>query len=101
MSCCPPRGYTRLFSKRAARRDAKRYRREGLDDLPASRPLRSSNVSQRDGSFAVRVPGDRPVTLVAEHPQLVPAPDGGRVEVREPREGVVLRLVDRAALERD
>ena len=36
MSCCPPRGYTRLFSKRAARRDAKRYRREGLDDTAAT-----------------------------------------------------------------
>ena len=33
MSCCrPPRGYTRLFSKRTARRDAKRYRRTGLDE---------------------------------------------------------------------
>lgn len=32
MSCCPPRGYTKLFSKRAARRDAKRYRRDGLDE---------------------------------------------------------------------
>lgn len=31
MGCCPPKGYTRLFSKRAARRDAKRYRRNGLD----------------------------------------------------------------------
>jgi 2-polyprenyl-3-methyl-5-hydroxy-6-metoxy-1,4-benzoquinol methylase len=33
VSCCsPPRGYTKLFSKRAARRDAKRYRRDGLDE---------------------------------------------------------------------
>jgi 2-polyprenyl-3-methyl-5-hydroxy-6-metoxy-1,4-benzoquinol methylase len=33
VSCCsPPRGYTKLFSKRAARRDAKRYRRGGLDE---------------------------------------------------------------------
>jgi 2-polyprenyl-3-methyl-5-hydroxy-6-metoxy-1,4-benzoquinol methylase len=33
VSCCqPPSGYTRLFSKRAARRDAKRYRRDGLDE---------------------------------------------------------------------
>jgi magnesium-protoporphyrin O-methyltransferase len=33
VSCCrPPRGYTSLFSKRAARRDAKRYREDGLDD---------------------------------------------------------------------
>ncbi|MGH3044516.1 MAG: class I SAM-dependent methyltransferase [Gaiellaceae bacterium] len=34
MSCCrPPRGYTSIFSKRAARRDAKRYRKGGLDDV--------------------------------------------------------------------
>jgi magnesium-protoporphyrin O-methyltransferase len=33
VSCCqPPSGYSRLFSKRTARRDAKRYRRDGLDD---------------------------------------------------------------------
>jgi 2-polyprenyl-3-methyl-5-hydroxy-6-metoxy-1,4-benzoquinol methylase len=33
VSCCqPPRGYTSLFSKRAARWDAKRYRKGGLDD---------------------------------------------------------------------
>jgi 2-polyprenyl-3-methyl-5-hydroxy-6-metoxy-1,4-benzoquinol methylase len=33
LSCCsPPRGYTRIFSKRAARRDARRYRRDGLDE---------------------------------------------------------------------
>jgi magnesium-protoporphyrin O-methyltransferase len=33
VTCCqPPRGYTKLFSKRAARRDAKRYSRNGLDE---------------------------------------------------------------------
>jgi magnesium-protoporphyrin O-methyltransferase len=33
VSCCsPPRGYTKIFSRRAARRDAKRYRRDGLDE---------------------------------------------------------------------
>jgi 2-polyprenyl-3-methyl-5-hydroxy-6-metoxy-1,4-benzoquinol methylase len=32
VSCCPPKGYTSIFSKRAARRDAKRYRQGGLDD---------------------------------------------------------------------
>jgi magnesium-protoporphyrin O-methyltransferase len=33
VSCCsPPRGYTRVFSRRTARKDAKRYRRDGLDD---------------------------------------------------------------------
>jgi magnesium-protoporphyrin O-methyltransferase len=36
VSCCqPPRGYSRLFSKRASRRDAKRYREKGLDDTAA------------------------------------------------------------------
>jgi magnesium-protoporphyrin O-methyltransferase len=33
--CSPPRGYTRLFSKRAARKDARRYREKGLDDTAA------------------------------------------------------------------
>jgi magnesium-protoporphyrin O-methyltransferase len=33
VGCCqPPPGYTSLFSARAARRDAKRYRRGGIDD---------------------------------------------------------------------
>jgi len=35
VSCCPPKGYTKLFSKRAARKDAKRYERKGLDDTAA------------------------------------------------------------------
>jgi magnesium-protoporphyrin O-methyltransferase len=36
VGCCePPRGYTRIFSKRAARKDAKRYRRDGLDETAA------------------------------------------------------------------
>jgi 2-polyprenyl-3-methyl-5-hydroxy-6-metoxy-1,4-benzoquinol methylase len=33
VSCCPPKGYTSVFSKRAARRDARRYRKDGLDDI--------------------------------------------------------------------
>jgi 2-polyprenyl-3-methyl-5-hydroxy-6-metoxy-1,4-benzoquinol methylase len=32
VSCCPPKGYETLFGERAGRRDAKRYRRKGLDD---------------------------------------------------------------------
>jgi 2-polyprenyl-3-methyl-5-hydroxy-6-metoxy-1,4-benzoquinol methylase len=32
VSCCPPKGYEKLFGERSARRDAKRYRRKGLDD---------------------------------------------------------------------
>ena len=35
MTCCPPKGYTKVFSKRAARRDAKRYEEKGLDDTAA------------------------------------------------------------------
>jgi magnesium-protoporphyrin O-methyltransferase len=32
VSCCAPKGYSELFGERAARRDAKRYRRKGLDE---------------------------------------------------------------------
>jgi SAM-dependent methyltransferase len=32
LSCCPPKGYDKLFGQRTARRDAKRYRRKGLDE---------------------------------------------------------------------
>jgi magnesium-protoporphyrin O-methyltransferase len=32
VSCCPPKGYETLFGERSARRDAKRYRRKGLDE---------------------------------------------------------------------
>ena len=32
MTCCPPKGYTKLFSQRAARKDAKRYEEKGLDE---------------------------------------------------------------------
>jgi hypothetical protein len=31
--CCTPSGYAKVFGKRAARRDARRYRRRGLDDI--------------------------------------------------------------------
>jgi len=31
-SCCTPRGYERIFGEKLARRDAKRYRRKGLDE---------------------------------------------------------------------
>jgi hypothetical protein len=32
VKCCAPTGYRELFGERAARRDARRYRRKGLDD---------------------------------------------------------------------
>jgi hypothetical protein len=35
MSCCPPKGYARLFGRRAARRDVRRYEKGGLDDTGA------------------------------------------------------------------
>lgn len=35
MSCCAPKGYARLFGKRAARRDVRRYEKDGLDDTGA------------------------------------------------------------------
>jgi ubiquinone/menaquinone biosynthesis C-methylase UbiE len=31
-ACCVPRGYEKMFGERSARRDAKRYRRKGLDE---------------------------------------------------------------------
>jgi 2-polyprenyl-3-methyl-5-hydroxy-6-metoxy-1,4-benzoquinol methylase len=35
VSCCPPKGYARLFGGRAARRDVRRYAKDGLDDTGA------------------------------------------------------------------
>ena len=35
MSCCPPKGYAKLFGGRAARRDVRRYAKDGLDDTGA------------------------------------------------------------------
>ncbi len=45
------------------------------------------------GSFRIRVPGDRPVTLTVRHPVLKPAADGGSVGIKDPRGEVMLRLV--------
>jgi len=35
VSCCPPKGYAKLFGGRAARRDVRRYAKDGLDDTGA------------------------------------------------------------------
>jgi hypothetical protein len=35
VSCCPPKGYAKLFGGRAARRDVRRYEKGGLDDTGA------------------------------------------------------------------
>ena len=72
---------------------------EGTDAAPPSRgwlPGREppEGTQVRDGAFRARVPGDRTVKLVPWHPWLVPAAECGAIEVREGREGVVLRLVE-------
>ncbi len=59
--------------------------------LPGQEPPQGTYT--RDGGFRVPVPGDRTVKIVPWHPWLVPAVDGGTIDVREGREGVVLRLV--------
>jgi len=35
VNCCPPKGYAKLFGGRAARRDVRRYAKDGLDDTGA------------------------------------------------------------------
>ncbi|MDA1194781.1 MAG: hypothetical protein O2894_06320, partial [Planctomycetota bacterium] len=59
--------------------------------------LRQSNV-RADGTFELRIAGDGPVVLEVTHPGLLPAPEGGVVEVKGAQEGVVLRLVEGASL---
>jgi hypothetical protein len=71
----------------------------GVDAAPSGRSwlpglAPPEGASAGDGSFRVRVPGDRTVTLVPWHPWLVPAADAGTCDVREGRDGVVLRLVE-------
>lgn len=46
-----------------------------------------------NGTFQIRVPGTRPVVILASHPLLVPDPVIGRLEATGPREGARLRLV--------
>jgi hypothetical protein len=55
--------------------------------------LRPRGVGLDGAAFRIRVPGDRTVRLVPWHPWLAPAADGV-AEVREGRDGVVLRLVE-------
>ena len=46
-----------------------------------------------DGRFESRLPNDRPITLRAWHPFLVPARDPGEVRIQGGQKGIVLRLV--------
>ena len=68
----------------------------GLSPEAAANPR--SGVVGRDGSFAIWVPGDRPVRLTVEHPRLRTDPDSGSIEVTSARDGAVLRLVEGAGL---
>jgi hypothetical protein len=65
---------------------------EGAD--PRDRWVPEAVKVADDGTFAVQVPGDRPIRLRAAHPDLDAVPDG-EVVVVAPRDGVVLRLVAR------
>jgi hypothetical protein len=59
---------------------------------PPQFPGRPSKNVRPDGTFRVLVPGDRDVRLRVVHPTLRPTADQGVIEVREPRDGVTLRL---------
>lgn len=52
-----------------------------------------TSVNEKDGTFWFRVPGNRDLRLRVSHPLLRADPREGTVEVREPRDGVVLKLV--------
>ncbi len=73
-------------------------RLEGVDD---GGPMLGGRVGRghvwNNGTFQIRVPGTRPVRLVARHPLLVPDPVAGRLEATGPREGARLKLVQGAS----
>jgi hypothetical protein len=57
VSCCqPPRGFTSVFSKRAARRDVRRYERKGLDDT-AERMVGFLRERGIDGASVLEIGG--------------------------------------------
>ena len=65
---------------------------EGLREADARfGPLLMGVPVQSDGSFSVRVPGDRRVRLLAWHPSF-PSGEDRALLVTEPREGIVLAL---------
>jgi hypothetical protein len=73
----------------------------GIDSSVASKPMHDYAPAMdwvrdpyQDGTFVVPAPSGRRVRVWVKHPALVPAEDGGSVEVEAPRDGVVLRLVE-------
>ena len=74
-------------------------RAEGIEEPLASNRMQGqprtrwvSTGAREDGSFQLRIPGDREVALVPYAPFLRPAATSGRVAVRGARGDVVLRL---------
>jgi hypothetical protein len=74
-------------------------RAEGIDEPLASNRMQGqprtrwvSTGAREDGTFELRIPGDREVTLVPYANFLRPAADGGRAVVRGAEADVVLRL---------
>ena len=67
---------------------------EGLLDGATGKPLRA--WIRPDGTFQLRVPGDREVVLRAACPTLRPHPTEGTARVTFPTKGIVLRLVEGA-----
>lgn len=55
--------------------------------------MNSGAYVRSNGKFEVRVPGNANVTLTVKHPQLIPAADGGTVEVKGGSGPVRLKLV--------
>ena len=54
---------------------------------------RGARVDSNDGTFRIRVPGDRPVTLRVTHLTFRPHPAQGEVTLTAPRTNVVLQAV--------
>jgi hypothetical protein len=61
--------------------------------MPGTAHLPGSRVNAKDGTFWIRVPGNRPVTLRLFHAILQPHPTQGQVTVMRPQEDVVLQAV--------
>jgi hypothetical protein len=69
---------------------------EGVEDVAVWADVATRGVTtstQRDGTFTVRVPGDREVVLRPEAPTLRPHPTEGTARVSAPRGDLLLRLV--------
>jgi hypothetical protein len=64
-----------------------------LDPATTTGGPRTKSPVHPDGTFSVVVPGDRPVRIVARHPEAILDDPASQVTLREPRDDIVLRLV--------